>query len=382
MGCCRNDFSPPRIPRRNGFSWPLHPNQLIYWTVLIAYEVLYNGVLVPSLKKQYQIPAYIMLNVAFGIHLVTHVRVLIINPANPDLIKNWPDVQPELDKTVHRHVIENNHCNICQIAVPDGGKHCGKCNKCVADFDHHCTWLNTCIGGRNYIAFLACVSTTVAWCTTIVTVSVVLMVMYFVNKSWLTPSRELFAFNTSDIVDRQLGNWNLSSSVERNETGRPLLSDHSLVVFVPVKDDVWLATVIVSAALAGYIDGLVIYLLGFHVYLICTGQSTYHVTRKDQLIVRPKLEGPLKRSLYRSCLSKRGKMRCRVTDMRRNCAKEDAAARLDVEASIEEATEDSAAAAAPERIDGVSNKNVDGATVICNTPDDVDNVLPSQTQLA
>ena len=34
-------------------------------------------------------------------------------------------------------------------------KHCGRCNKCVHDFDHHCVFLNTCIGGRNYVSFVS-----------------------------------------------------------------------------------------------------------------------------------------------------------------------------------------------------------------------------------
>lgn len=59
MGCCIKN-SPPRIPRWNGLSWPPHPNQIIYWIVLITFEILYNGVLVPSLKKDYQLAGYIV----------------------------------------------------------------------------------------------------------------------------------------------------------------------------------------------------------------------------------------------------------------------------------------------------------------------------------
>jgi hypothetical protein len=50
------------------------------------------------------------------------------------------------------------YCGRCDASVGRRAKHCRDCDKCVDDFDHHCKWLNNCVGGRNYGAFLALVT--------------------------------------------------------------------------------------------------------------------------------------------------------------------------------------------------------------------------------
>ncbi|GAB6023056.1 putative palmitoyltransferase zdhhc1 [Chamberlinius hualienensis] len=254
---CPSITTPPRVPRVNGFSWPPHPNQLVYWFVLIIYEIIYNTVLVPSLNKQWQKIAYIVLGVIILLHVAAHVRVLIINPANPFLIKNWPVVQPDLDRSLHRKVVEHQHCNICHLFVPEGGKHCGKCNKCIApQFDHHCTWLNTCIATSNYKAFLTCIITMFAWCSVILFVGITLIVMYYVDKTWLTTTKRLHIPLWVNGTDFQLEDFNRFTKLE---------TITSLFVFVPVRDEIC------------------VYLTNVDVLTsVCTGQNTYKATRSTK----------------------------------------------------------------------------------------------------
>lgn len=75
---------------------------------------------------------------------------MIINPGEDT--KSIKRIQP-FNTQKHRHVIENQYCNICNIIVSHKAKHCRQCNKCITHFDHHCVWLNNCIGKKNYKYF-------------------------------------------------------------------------------------------------------------------------------------------------------------------------------------------------------------------------------------
>jgi hypothetical protein len=64
-------------------------------------------------------------NISLTVHqieaiiLIVHVSLLIaaisINPADPAICQD--KVVPELDRTKHRHAIEDNHCYLCEADV-------------------------------------------------------------------------------------------------------------------------------------------------------------------------------------------------------------------------------------------------------------------------
>lgn len=45
-------------------------------------------------------------------------------------------------------------CNTCEIVRPPRSSHCPYCDQCVLRFDHHCPFVMNCIGQRNYHTFV------------------------------------------------------------------------------------------------------------------------------------------------------------------------------------------------------------------------------------
>lgn len=69
--------------------------------------------------------------------------------------RNPKHVNPELpppgsDMGVHGWKL----CETCNVYRPPRAKHCSFCNNCVEELDHHCPWTGNCIGKRNYFAFI------------------------------------------------------------------------------------------------------------------------------------------------------------------------------------------------------------------------------------
>ena len=61
-------------------------------------------------------------------------------------------------------------CKKCGCAKPEGCHHCSVCDKCVLGMDHHCPWMNTCVGRDNYAYFLRFLSS--CWLGTAYTAAV------------------------------------------------------------------------------------------------------------------------------------------------------------------------------------------------------------------
>ncbi len=143
--------------RKNGFSWPPDKAQVITIIIVIYFGLMFPGTYILAMDGATTIVFGVLFALEYISLLILLVAIMYIDPsefAGADKKKISP---ANFDRQKHKHVIENQFCNICKMIVSYKAKHCRKCNKCVTNFDHHCVYLNNCIGKKNYRLFIAVV---------------------------------------------------------------------------------------------------------------------------------------------------------------------------------------------------------------------------------
>ncbi|XP_022107535.1 uncharacterized protein LOC110988393 [Acanthaster planci] len=272
--------------RKNGWSCPPHPLQFVAWIFIAFFAVMFHGMAVPTIPYHWQPACHMIAGVMLAVHVLTHLVCLTINPADPNTLRKHKKVMPTFDRTQHKHVIENNHCYLCEVDVGLKSKHCSSCNKCVADFDHHCKWLNNCVGSRNYRWFISCLCTAFLCCLFVFAVFLYISIVYWVNPRLLHP--ELFdnaattqpTVTTDESMSGQILNNSTSPSPDNSD---PLLAYRTgLRIFAEVSGIAFFVVAIVMAVLLFVTLCLLGHLLGFHLYLICKGMSTYDYVMQDR----------------------------------------------------------------------------------------------------
>jgi len=119
-------------------------------------------------------------------------------------------------------------CTTCKIIRPPRASHCADCDNCVMRFDHHCPFVNNCVGQRNYVFFIGFTSSVCC----------------------------LAAFVLPSLVYVVLRGGAASSSSKASSDG------------------IFMGALIALACAAGLVALCVFGLWVYHLFLICTGQTT------------------------------------------------------------------------------------------------------------
>ncbi|XP_065589460.1 palmitoyltransferase ZDHHC1 [Cyrtonyx montezumae] len=240
--------------RRNGWSWPVHPFQIITWLLYLFFALVGFGILVPLLPLHWLPAGYICPGVCFIYHLVVYLTAVSIDPADAKVReKNYLGPLATFNRNQHAHVIENHHCHVCDVNVSASSKHCGSCNKCVRGFDHHCKWLNNCVGERNYWFFLNSVVSAILGLGLLLLIAFYVFVEFFINPTMLRSDRHYEGLkNRTDV-------WFVFLPAVPVETRAPAIL-FSAGTFILLS--------LVTVSLLGH-------LLIFHIYLRWNRLTTY-----------------------------------------------------------------------------------------------------------
>uniref|UniRef100_F1S2J0 Palmitoyltransferase n=1 Tax=Sus scrofa TaxID=9823 RepID=F1S2J0_PIG len=240
--------------RRNGWSWPPHPLQIVAWLLYLFFAVIGFGVLVPLLPHHWVPAGYACMGAIFAGHLVVHLTAVSIDPADANVRdKSYAGPLPIFNRSQHAHVIEDLHCNLCDVDVSARSKHCSACNKCVCGFDHHCKWLNNCVGERNYWLFLHSVASALLGVLLLVLVATYVFVEFFVNPMRLRTNRHF------EVLKNHTDVWFMFLPAAPVKTQAPaILALAALLILLGL----------LSTALLGH-------LLCFHIYLMWHKLTTY-----------------------------------------------------------------------------------------------------------
>ncbi|KGL75564.1 putative palmitoyltransferase ZDHHC1, partial [Tinamus guttatus] len=251
--------------RRNGWSWPPHPFQIIAWLLYLFFALIGFGILVPLLPLHWLPAGYICPGVCFIYHLVVHLTAVSIDPADANVRKkNYLGPLATFNRSQHAHVIENRHCHVCDVDVSAKSKHCGTCNKCVCGFDHHCKWLNNCVGKRNYWLFLNSVLSAILGLGLLLLVAFYVFVEFFINPMMLRSDQQF------EVLKNHTDVWFVFLPAAPVETQAP--------------------AILVSAGIFILLSLMTVFLLGhlltFHIYLMWNKLTTYEYILQQ----RPQLE--------------------------------------------------------------------------------------------
>ena len=103
--------------RTNGFTWPPDKAQILTWAILLYFALAIFGCYCISLARPWNIIFGVLSGICFITHIALNITTMSINPGEEATLKKKISPVGEFDREKHKHVIENQFCNICQIVV-------------------------------------------------------------------------------------------------------------------------------------------------------------------------------------------------------------------------------------------------------------------------
>ena len=234
-----------------------------------------------------------------------------------------------------KNYAEYKQCKKCDLPKPDRCHHCSVCNKCVLKYDHWCPWLNNCIGYMNYryffvfllwltvaTAYVSLVSTPVvytmnkallqalydefinAWVTKYYTISG--NFMRFIHRIGVVLSYvgidvgiSSSSVSISDIITNAPSGHNYDSKIIASVFVDPLyILTHSHQIKHAIYNIPTGLILLLIDLLSFAVSTAAGALFSFHLYLVCTGQTTVEYFKSLPLRARLRESGMVYISPY------------------------------------------------------------------------------------
>eukprot|EP01004_Peranema_trichophorum_P005760 NODE_4609_length_1142_cov_36.209028_g4089_i0.p1 GENE.NODE_4609_length_1142_cov_36.209028_g4089_i0~~NODE_4609_length_1142_cov_36.209028_g4089_i0.p1 ORF type:complete len:314 (+),score=28.52 NODE_4609_length_1142_cov_36.209028_g4089_i0:77-1018(+) len=210
-------------------------------SLILAPSVIYLASVAPSLNPLVGI-------IAAALVLASMITLFITSTTDPGILRrneappvtNGPEIIQEVSQLINGAYIQYRYCRTCFIYRNARASHCHVCDNCVERFDHHCPWTGTCIGLRNYRFFLWFLTLTV----TAGAYQAITCIVLISNKYGQQQTKGINAF------------WNVSRDYYFLPIGLIVYFIIALLCIVP--------------------------LLGFHIYLVATAQTTRELFKKEE----------------------------------------------------------------------------------------------------
>ena len=103
--------------RQNGFAWPPDKAQIFSWLLIVYFLLIFCGTFLFSLAYPWSPILGSLFLVIILLHVSLNLSVMAINPGEESALKKKVVPVATFDSNRHKHVIENQFCNICQIVV-------------------------------------------------------------------------------------------------------------------------------------------------------------------------------------------------------------------------------------------------------------------------